>query len=179
MQTNVYTKRLHLRKLEQNDAASLFTIWSDPDVTRFMNIDAYTTEEQVLHMIGILNKLFEENKAIRYAIIKLDTHDIIGTCGYNMFDFENEVTEIGYELGKTYWGQGFAAEAIQALLDHAFHTLSLHRVEAKIEPNNVNSIRLIEKLQFSLEGTKRQCEKINGKWIDLHLYAKLNEASPT
>ncbi|HCF31630.1 MAG TPA: GNAT family N-acetyltransferase, partial [Bacillus sp. (in: Bacteria)] len=94
-------------------------------------------------------------------------------CGYNSLDFENSKTEIGYDISKTFWGKGYAPEAISSLLDYAFTHLKLNRVEAKVEPANVNSIKVLEKLNFTFEGTLRKSEKSAGKLIDLNIYSKL------
>lgn len=171
--TELHTKRLLLRKMKVSDSPSLFRIWSDPDVTRFMNISSFTDENQAKDMIELLDELAQENKAVRYAIIELESNEIIGSCGFNSIDFENAKVEIGYDLAKSFWGKGYATEAISALLDYAFTTLELNRIEAKVEPENINSIKLLQKLNFVFEGTLRQSERSNGKFLDLNLYSKL------
>lgn len=171
--TKLYTNRLLLRKVRTSDSSSLFKIWSDPEVTKFMNIDGFTEESQAMEMISHLDKLAIKKQAIRFSIIELNSNEIIGSCGYNSFDIENEKTEIGYEIAKEHWGKGYAPEAISALVEHAFHTLHLNRVEAKVEPENVNSIKVLQKLNFSLEGTLRQAEKSKGRYIDLKIFSKL------
>ncbi|MDX8044412.1 GNAT family protein [Gracilibacillus sp. S3-1-1] len=171
---HLHTNRLALKQISKADAESLFEIWSDPEVTQFMNIDNFTTVNQAEEMIVFLNQLTEECKAIRYSIIDRESNKIIGSCGFNTLDFENKKAEIGYDIAKKYWGKGYAPEAITALVDHAFQTLKLHRIEAKIEPANTNSIKVVEKLMFTYEGTLRQSEKSKGRFIDLHMYARLN-----
>ncbi|EEK48367.1 Uncharacterized acetyltransferase p20 [Bacillus cereus ATCC 10876] len=171
--TELYTQRLHLRKTEESDSLSLFKIWSDPDVTKFMNIINFTTEDQAKDMIKFLNELAQSNKALRFTIIEAKSNQIIGSCGYNFLDFENSKTEIGYDISKAFWGKGYAPEAISALLDYAFTNLKLNRIEAKVEPENLNSISVLKKLKFTLEGTLRKSEKSNGKFIDLSIYSKL------
>ncbi|MEL4024775.1 GNAT family protein [Lysinibacillus endophyticus] len=173
MVTDIYTERLHLRKMHISDSQSLFKIWSDPDVTKFMNIDNFQDESQAKEIISYLNELAEDEKAIRYSIIELTSGDIIGSCGFNSLDFDNEKAEIGYELAKSHWGKGYAPEAIDGLLDYAFNTLKLNRIEAKVEPENINSIKVLEKLHFIYEGTLRQSEKSKGRFIDLNMYSLL------
>ncbi len=171
--TELYTQRLHLRKTKESDSLILFKIWSDPDVTKFMNIINFTTEDQAKDMIRFLNELAQSNKALRFTIIEAKSNQIIGSCGYNFLDFENSKTEIGYDISKAFWGKGYAPEAISALLDYAFTNLKLNRIEAKVEPENLNSISVLKKLKFTLEGTLRKSEKSNGKFIDLSIYSKL------
>ncbi|WP_025026322.1 GNAT family N-acetyltransferase [Caldalkalibacillus mannanilyticus] len=173
MITELYTERLHLRKMALADAPYLYSIWSDPDVTKFMNIEGFTDQSQAVDIINYLDTLAQEGKAYRYSIIEKESNRVIGSCGYNTIDFENEKTEIGYDLAKSYWGKGFAAEALSALINQAFHSLQLNRVEAKVEPENVDSIKLLSKLNFTFEGTLRQYEKSKGNFIDLCMYSRL------
>ncbi|MEK4141744.1 MULTISPECIES: GNAT family N-acetyltransferase [Paenibacillus] len=173
MITEIQTKRLKLRKMKLSDSASLFNIWSDPEVTKFMNINSFTEESQAVEMIKILNNLSLESKAIRYSIIELESNRIIGSCGYNSIDSSNAKAEIGYDISKDYWGEGYAPEAIQSLMDYAFNTLNFNRIEAKVEPENNNSIRVLQKLNYTFEGTMRKCEMSKGKFIDLSIFSKL------
>ncbi|AWV33246.1 GNAT family acetyltransferase [Paenibacillus odorifer] len=138
-----------------------------------MNINSFTDESQAVEMIKILNNLSLESKAIRYSIIELESNRIIGSCGYNSIDSSNAKAEIGYDISKDYWGNGYAPEAIQSLMDYAFNTLNFNRIEAKVEPENNNSIRVLQKLNYTSEGTMRKCEKSKGKFIDLCIFSKL------
>jgi ribosomal-protein-alanine N-acetyltransferase len=88
-------------------------------------------------------------------------------------DFDNLKAEIGYDLAKSSWGKGYATEAVSSLVDHAFSSLKLNRVEAKVDPENVSSIKLLEKLRFTFEGTLREYERVEGTFNDLHMYSKL------
>jgi len=169
----LYTERLFLRKMTTSDSESLFKIWSDPEVTKFMNINSFNNISQAKEMINLLDKLSQEKRAIRYSIIELESNQIIGSCGYNSIDFENAKVEIGYDISKAYWGKGYAPEAISSLIEYAFNSLNINRIEAKVEPENINSIKVLRKLNFTFEGTMRKCEKSNGKFIDLSLYSKL------
>lgn len=169
----LHSERLFIRKISESDSSRLFTIWSHPEVTRYMNISPFTNERQAKEMIHFLNELALENKAIRYAIIKRASHEIIGTCGFNYIDFENDKAEIGYDLDKAFWGKGFTPEAISCLIQYAFNELNLNRIEAKVEPENINSIKVLEKLTFTFEGTLRESEKSKGTFINLNMYSKL------
>lgn len=167
------TKRLMLRKMQVSDLEKLFQVWSNPEVTRFMNIDKFTDKKQAKEMIILFDKLSKENTAIRYSIIELESNEIIGSCGFNILDFENAKAEIGYEINKPFWGKGFAPEAITCLIRHAFNDLELNRIEAKVEPENFNSIKVLRKLNFGFEGTMRKVERSKGRFIDLNLYSLL------
>lgn len=167
------SERLLVRPMQLDDAPSLFEFWSDPMVTKHMNIEAFTDISQAQEMIVLLQKLFTENKAIRWTILLKDSNEIIGSIGFNYLDYENERAEIGYDLGYSYWGKGYATEAIRALTSYGFESLHLNRVEAKVDPDNLNSIKVLKKLRFVEEGKLRQYEKSKGEFVDLIMFSML------
>ncbi|MFD1064827.1 GNAT family N-acetyltransferase [Oceanobacillus locisalsi] len=173
MKEELFTKRLCLRKIRPADASALFAIWSDPAVVAFMNISAFTHESQATEMINTLNELAETNQAIRYSVIDLGSQEIIGSCGFNSIDSENARVEIGYDIAKAHWGNGYAPEAIQALIHEAFYRSGINRIEAKVEPANMNSVKVLQKIGFTFEGTLRQYEKVKGELIDMDMYSLL------
>lgn len=173
LKEELFTKRLALRKIQISDATALFNVWSDPAVAAFMNISAFIHESQAIEMINLLNELAETNQAIRYTLFDLKSKDIIGSCGFNAIDTENARVEIGYDIAKAHWGNGYAPESIQALIDEAFENLAINRIEAKVEPANINSIKVLQKLGFTFEGTLRQYEKVKGNFVDMHIYSLL------
>ena len=146
------TKRLQLRKMVKADAKSLLAIWSDPEVTKYMNITHFTQEEQALEMIELLGQLADQQKAIRFSIFEKASNRIIGSCGFNVLDFDNATTEIGYDLAKVHWGKGYAIEAITALINYAFTDLAMNTIVAKVEAANINSIKVLKKLKFICQG---------------------------
>jgi RimJ/RimL family protein N-acetyltransferase len=82
-------------------------------------------------------------------LIELDG-EVIGACG---FDIRNGVEpEIGYWLGAPFWGQGYATEAVRALIDHAFETCEHTAVQAGARVSNSASRRVLEKCGFQWTG---------------------------
>lgn len=175
MKKEFLTDRLFLKEMELGDAATLFTFWSDEEVTKFMNISPFTEVSEAEAMIAAIQALSKKDQANRFSIFTRTTHELIGTCGFNQIDLENGRGEIGYDLGRPYWSRGFMAEALQALIDVGFRDYKLNRIEAKVEPGNTASQRLLVKLGFQKEGLLRQYEKKStGQHVDLLLYSLLN-----
>jgi len=85
-------------------------------------------------------------------------------CHMNWFDFK--AGEISYHLHKKYWGNGYATEAGEGLINYCFKTLKLHKIYADTEPSNLASQKVLEKLDFKLEGTIRDKRQKKGKWVD-------------
>ncbi|NOT70695.1 MAG: GNAT family N-acetyltransferase [Hyphomicrobium sp.] len=82
---------------------------------------------------------------------------------------------LGYWIGKPYTNRGRMSEAVKTLLPFAFRTLRLHRLEAACMPSNIASIRVLENSGFAREGLARSYLKINGRWEDHLLFAKLSD----
>jgi ribosomal-protein-alanine N-acetyltransferase len=94
--------------------------------------------------------------------------------GVSLSNVRRGVTQsasLGYWLGVPYVRRGLMSAAVTTLVAHAFHTLKLHRVEAASQPDNVASVRVLERCGFSVEGVARQYLKINGEWQDHTLFA--------
>jgi ribosomal-protein-alanine N-acetyltransferase len=83
--------------------------------------------------------------------------------------------DVGYWLGKPYWGQGLMSEALTAVLDLSFGELDHEKMEAEIFTSNDRSMRLVEGLGMQREGTLRSSRFKRGHWMDCHIYGILRE----
>lgn len=82
---------------------------------------------------------------------------------------------LGYKVDEQVQGKGIATEGIAHVIQFAFEQLKLHRIEANIMPDNLASIRVVEKLGFRKEGFSEKYLKINGKWEDHLRFALINK----
>ncbi len=78
---------------------------------------------------------------------------------------------LGYRIFNRHWGQGYANEAVKAIIDIGFKDLKLHRIEAGIEPNNRRSLNLAKSLKMRREGVKKRALFLRNKWVDLVMYS--------
>lgn len=141
------TARLSLRPIERGDAEALFAIWTDPDVAEFMNIESFIDATDVRHMIDFMNGL-DDTK--RCAIVYDEC--VIGTAGFQHIDEARNEAEIGYEIDKPYWRRGIGSTVVAMLIEEA-KAIGWSRLTALIHPNNEASIRLVERLGFTLSCT--------------------------
>jgi [ribosomal protein S5]-alanine N-acetyltransferase len=79
--------------------------------------------------------------------------------------------ELGYTIARTYWGEGYATEACQALVDFGFEQMHLARVEAVCLPDHMASARMLQKIGMQYEGLLRNYPVWRGKPCDLLMYA--------
>lgn len=98
--------------------------------------------------------------------IRLLDGTLIGLCALAHIDKANRKAELGYWIGKTYRGKGYAKEALELALGLGFAKLGLNRVYARVLADNERSKRLLESLGFVEEGTNRMDVMRNGRFID-------------
>jgi ribosomal-protein-serine acetyltransferase len=108
---------------------------------------------------------------VQYAV--LEGGRIAGTVGFHRVDWRNSAASIGYWLARGAQGRGLITRAVAALLDQAFDTWDLHRVEIRAAPDNARSRAVPERLGFVQEGILREAERHAGRFGDLVVYAML------
>jgi ribosomal-protein-serine acetyltransferase len=124
----------------------------------------YIERSRRLHYEGT-----ERNWVIKYK------DDIAGRIGIHYIQQQNKTGAIGYWLGKEFEGKGIVTKSCKAVLDHCFTVLQLNRVELKCGTANLKSAAIADRMHFTQEGVLRQAERVNGKFIDLSLYAILKD----
>jgi len=101
--------------------------------------------------------------------------ELRGFAGLFHIDSRFKSAEIGYWVDAEAEGKGLVSRAASALIAHAFTELRLHRIDLKCSATNTRSIRVAERLGFTLEGRQRKADEIDGEWHDLLLYGILEE----
>ncbi|MFC4931717.1 GNAT family N-acetyltransferase [Massilia sp. GCM10023247] len=167
------TARLVLRPFTHGDAAALFGVFSDEQVVRFWSSGPWTEMVQADKMIEEAMLAYREGGLARYAIALAATDELIGICNLRGFFEQNRRCELGYALASAHWGRGYAFEALEALLGHAFSSLDMNRIEADIDPRNDASARLLERLGFRQEGYMPQRWFVHGEFADTAFYGLL------
>lgn len=110
-----------------------------------------------------------------YVFKKEEPSRIIGTvCLHDILRMPYCCCEIGYKFDHAYQHQGYAKESVTKALEIAFYELGLHRVFARVMPENTSSIRLLESLHFTQEGLEHGCTQIQGVWTDHLRYSILS-----
>lgn len=169
----IETERLLLRQLQVEDGPLLHQYWSDVDVLKYMTLDAFQSIGETIEMINLLRSLVENEQGIRWAIVNKDDHAVLGTCGFHNVKSEHRRAEMGYELGKEYWGQGIMREALAAIIGYGFTDKQYNRIEVFINKGNDKSVRIAEKMGFKLDGLLRNYEFARGEFVDQYCYSLL------
>ncbi len=144
MNVVIETERLFLRTFTEDDAPLIYELNLDPEVTRY-TLDPVTG---LAHAKKILEEVILPQYALynhgRWAVHLKSTLEFIGWCGLKLRPDRNEV-DLGYRFQKKYWGNGYATESAYACLKYGFEELSLHEIIGRALPENLGSIRVLEK----------------------------------
>lgn len=167
------TGRLTLRPLAADDEAALFAIFSDPEVVRYWSRSAWTDMAQADEMLAAALRDYADGSGLRYGIVVSATAELIGVASLFAFNRDNRRCELGYVLGSRHWRRGYVSKALVPVLEHAFGALEMNRIEADIDPQNLASGRVLEKLGFRQEGFMPERWIVHGEFADTAFYGLL------
>jgi RimJ/RimL family protein N-acetyltransferase len=158
--------RVRLRGFRESDFQALFELHSDPRVMRYWSFPAWTAPEQARDYFARGLAANDPDDMLCWVITLPGADTLVGTTTLASIDRAQGRAEIGYALGSAHWGRGLARDAVALVLDHAFDTLGLRRVEADIDPRNDGSMRLVRALGFRQEGLLRERWQVGGETCD-------------
>jgi RimJ/RimL family protein N-acetyltransferase len=170
---NLRTSRLFLRPLAKRDAPALFDARRDPEVMRYWDWPAQKSVGEVEGIIADHMPQIADGNVLWWAVALSPDGPAIGECDLSQIDQRNGVAEVGFLFARRYWRHGYAREAMQAVIAHAFGTLGLVRLAARFHAGNEASRRLLEDLGFVYEGTLRRHVLRDGERRDCILYGRL------
>jgi RimJ/RimL family protein N-acetyltransferase len=139
--------RLGFRNWQAEDVPVMADFNADPEVMEFFPAPA--TLEQTAYFVVRMQQLFAERGHCFFPAFRLADDQLIGFIGLGYQDFAASFTpcaDIGWRLGKAYWGQGYATEGAKRCLEYAFDELGLTNVKSIASVVNVKSIRVMEKI---------------------------------
>lgn len=177
------TERLFLKILNPQDGKKVLQFQSENrelfekyEPERPEQFYSLTHQEELLRIEW---KLATKCSTIRfYVFCKENPEKIIGTvCFHDIVRTFYSCTEVGYKFASEAHHKGYAMEALQKGIRIMFEELHLHRINARVMPQNEASIRLLERLGFQNEGLERDSILIHGKWEDHYRYGLLNHSS--
>jgi RimJ/RimL family protein N-acetyltransferase len=155
---NIHTQRLLLRPPELADAARISLLAGDYEVASMTGTIPHPYSEQ--QAAEWIESVRSGEEGVVFAIVRSET--LIGCTGYRAFDGDH--AELGYWIGKPYWGLGYASEAAEALIAHAFDAGGFDYLTAGHFTDNPASERVIKKLGFTaIGGETRACSARGAK----------------
>ncbi|MCI7145390.1 MAG: GNAT family N-acetyltransferase [Clostridiales bacterium] len=167
------TERLILREWTPADAEDLYEYARDPDVGPHAG---WKPHEDVRESRKIIDELFRSNET--WALVEKESGRIVGSIGLEQDKYRPEIRsrEMGYSLGKAYWGRGYMTEAAKRLIHYAFEELKLEVLMIRTGDANLRSRRVIDKCGFTYEGTLRRAYRLyDGRLREVRCYSMLRE----
>ena len=164
-----------LREMQEDDWPALQARLGDEETVRFTEFEPLT-EAAARGLVGwaLEARQKEPRQVFVFAIQLPPDTGLIGIATLTVRDFALREADIGFIVGREYWGNGYATVAVRELLALGFGTLGLHRVYGECDPANFGSARVLEKAGMVREGLRRECLWQKRRWVDRLLYAVLD-----
>jgi len=150
----LHTPRARLREVRLDDAEALLDIYGHPEGVRYLGRPPQTLE-QVQTRLRRMREDIDRGEAAFWVLTDPGADRALAYLGFFRWDAPHQTAELGYVLAPARWGRGMMREVLPVLVRHGFEVLGLHRMEARIEPANVASIKLVERLGFKQEAALR------------------------
>ena len=166
----LHTARLRLRPFDDADANDLFALHSNARVLRYWDAPPWTERGRAERFITACRQMAQEGTGTRLAVVRACDGGFIGWCSLTRWNRDYRSASLGYCFTEAAWGHGYATEAARGVLQWAFDTLDLNRVQAETDTRNAASARVLEKLGFVREGTLREACVVNGEVSDSWVY---------
>ncbi|WP_430813086.1 GNAT family N-acetyltransferase [Carboxylicivirga sp. RSCT41] len=165
------TERLILRPVATEDAHAMFNYRSDSETNKYQGWIPDTINDVYDFLRKVSQEINRADTWFQLAIIEAESSMLIGDLGIHFIG--DEQAELGCTLAKNKHGNGYAAEAMRVVMDYLFNTLGKHRIIGSVDPQNIKSIGLLDRLGFRKEAHFLESLLIDGKWVDDVVYATL------
>jgi RimJ/RimL family protein N-acetyltransferase len=167
-------QRLHLRRLQPDDAAAISSYRSLPQVARFQSWETFGADDaaqliadQQTVILGAIGSW------LQLIIILAEDGQPIGDCGIHFLSNAPQQVELGITLDPRYQNLGFAREALECVLNYLFEILNMHRVSATTDVENMAAQLLFQRLGFRREAHLVEHVQFKGAWGSEYVFAML------
>lgn len=172
----IETERLILRQFRASDAEFMFKNWaSDKEVTKFLTWNAHRSISDSEYVINLWTSQYNDISRYNWAIVLKELGEPIGGIDVVHIYENTDTAEIGYDIGRKWWGQGIVTEAFKAIIPYLFE-VGFNQIRAAHAVKNPASGRVMEKCGLKYEGTFRQFFRANsGELLDISYRSILRE----
>ena len=165
------TKRLILRQVQYYNIEPMHKMRSDSQSMQYMDTEVPQSLNDTQKKFEQELESFSKGDSVYWALILKKTNEFIGGAGFWRLIKEHFRAEIGYQLLPDYWRKGYSFEALKSIIQFGFEKMGLHSIEGNINPKNVPSIKLLEKLGFKQEAYFKENFYYNGKFLDSAIFS--------
>ena len=171
----IETKTLFLRQINLDDNKQVFDYRSDSEANKYQGFIPKNLNEVNDFIQNSSLEINQPQSWFQLVIIKKSTNEIIGDIGIHFIGNDGFQCEIGCTLSKIHQGKGYATDAMKSTIDFLFNSLNKHRITGSVDPENIESIRLLERLKFRKEAHFKESLLIDGEWVDDVVYSILKK----
>ena len=166
--------RIYLREVRVSDVNENYYRWmNDPEVTKYTESRFYPASKEALE--EYVKEKQKDKDSIFLAIIFKEDHQHIGNIKLGPINWIHRLADIGIIIGeKSYWGKGYASEAISLLAEYAFRILNLHKLTAGCYEQNQGAVKAFQQAGFEIEGIRKKHGFLKGEYADSILLGKIN-----
>lgn len=170
------TERLILRRFVPGDEEAVFGNWaSDDEVTKFLTWPTHKSIDASRWYVNFCLDAYSSPDTYQWGIVLKETGELFGSISVVHTEENIDAAEIGYCIGRRFWGRGYTAEALRAVITFLFEQVGAQRVCARHDSNNPNSGRVMQKAGMKYEGTLRRSGRNNQGIVDCCVYSILRQ----
>jgi len=168
-------ERLVIRRFASDDVEAFASYRSDPEVARLQDWDCPYPVSEARKFIASLDRLAPGTPGtwFQFAVSLASAGTLIGDAALRTGRTDARQAELGFTFARAHQGQGYATEAVRAVVQYAFANLAMHRVFSRTDARNSRAQRLLERVGFRREGELRESVWFKGEWATDLLYAQL------
>lgn len=166
--------QIYIDFLSEDDVSDKYSSWlSNPKVNKFL--ESRWKKYRLAELREFINEMSNDMSNFLFGIYHSDNGEHIGNIKLGDINYIHRYGDIGLIIGEErFWGRGIGYEAVRLVVDFAFNQLNLNKVTAGLYSNNCGSRRIFEKNDFKCVGTREQHVFVEGQYIDVMLFEKLN-----
>lgn len=145
------TERLLVRETTVEDVDCFYRIYAEPSVTDYMEDLFEDRDEEIAYIREYIETVYAFYGYGMWTVLEKESGKVIGRAGLSRREGFS-LPELGFVIGLPWQGQGYAFEVCSTILRYAREELSMERVQSLVRPENEKSLRLCEKLGFTVSG---------------------------
>lgn len=172
--------RIFLREVVLSDATQMYCKWmNDTKVNQYLECRFKFKKEKctIKKLQDYIRETKNDPNNLLLAIISKDKNRHIGNIKIGPINHDHKFAKVGIIIGeKSLRKKGFATEALKLVVDYAFNTLGLHKLNAGVYANNTASVRLFETSGFIREGVEKKQYDCNGEYVDGIMFGCLRQS---
>lgn len=170
------TQNLTLRLFKESDLEEIHALHSEPEVDKYNTLGIPKDFDETKKVMDPLLKANQQEDIENYtfAIEEREDHQFVGLIALRLGSKKYNGGEVWFKLNPSFWGRGYATEALITLIDFGFEKLRLHRIEAGCAVENTASAKVLQKAGMQSEGRRRKTLPLKTGWSDNYEFSILD-----